>query len=256
MTHPPEEVRSELPVVGNDTVPTPKMRTLAEWDGLDRPSVLQRRTVLKVLAAAAVLPALGCGPAGENSGSGSTAEATPMGSPTANPHALGTPTDPDLLSPVLPWEMILTPEEMGTVAALADVIIPADERSPSASAVGAHLFVNEWVSAPYEGQRRDRVLVRGGLVWLNGEAERRYGAPFADLTAEQQTGICDDICFVPEARQEHRAAARFFDKVRDLVATGFWTTPEGMADLGYRGNVPLASFDGPPREVLERLGLA
>jgi hypothetical protein len=28
-----------------------------------------------------------------------------------------------------------------------------------------------------------------------------------------------------------------------------------MKDLGYVGNVPLASFDGPPVEVLRRLGL-
>ena len=29
-----------------------------------------------------------------------------------------------------------------------------------------------------------------------------------------------------------------------------------MRDLGYVGNVPVPSWDGPPAEVLERLGLA
>ena len=29
-----------------------------------------------------------------------------------------------------------------------------------------------------------------------------------------------------------------------------------MKDIGYRGNVALEKFDGPPREVLERVGLA
>ena len=218
------------------------------------PTVIERRTVLKVLAAAAAVPALGCEP---GTGTGSDTEAAPTpDQPLQNPLSVGTPTDPDLLSPVIPWEMVLTEDEMRTVGALADVILPADDRSPSATQVGAHHFVNEWVSAPYDGQRQDLVLVRGGLIWLNTESVARFGAPFADLDPTGQREICDDICYLPQAAPEHRAAARFFDKIRDLVSTGFWTTPEGMADLGYVGNVPLATFDGPPPEVLERLGLS
>lgn len=112
------------------------------------------------------------------------------------------------------------------------------------------------MSAPYDGNREDLVLVRGGLMWLDVESGRRFGRPFAELATGEQHTICDDICHLERARPEHRAAARFFDRVRDLVATAFWTTEEGMADLGYRGNQPLARWDGPPREVLERLGLA
>ncbi|MCG8469161.1 MAG: gluconate 2-dehydrogenase subunit 3 family protein, partial [Gemmatimonadetes bacterium] len=65
----------------------------------------------------------------------------------------------------------------------------------------------------------------------------------------------DDICYAPNAAPGYEAAARFFDKVRDLTSTAFWTTEEGMADLGFVGNRPMATFEGPPREVLERLGL-
>jgi len=219
------------------------------------PTVVHRRTVLKVLAAAAAVPALACEPGANGSTETGAAGTGIADQPATNPHALGTPTDPDLLSPVVPWDMILTDAEMITVAALADVIIPADDHSPSASAVGAHDFVNEWVSAPFDGQRRDLILVRGGLVWLNGQASERFDSSFADLTGEQQRSICDEICYLPDAAPDLRRWARFFDKVRDLVSTGFWTTPEGMADLGYRGNVPLASFDGPPPDVLEALDL-
>ena len=52
-----------------------------------------------------------------------------------------------------------------------------------------------------------------------------------------------------------QAHTHFFDKVRDLTSTAFWTTDEGMADLGFVGNRPMASFEGPPPEVLRRLGL-
>ncbi len=219
----------------------------------DDPMVMKRRTALKVLAAAAAVPAIGCEP------SARTADAAASGAPPqpeSNPLAAGTLTDPDLLAPLVPWDMLLTEGEMATVAALADMIIPADERSPSATAVGAHHFVNEWVSAPYEGQARDLVLVRGGLVWLNAESVERFDRTFSDLSDDERGAILDDIRYLPEAAPEFRTGARFFDKMRDLVATGFWTTDEGMVDLGYQGNVPLPSFDGPPRDVLDRLGLS
>ena len=252
------------------TLGLPGRRPLAEWvpespappesapDALcetleEDPALMRRRTALKVLAAAAAVPALGCQP---GSPDGGDAEASMPPQPADNPLATGTPTDPDLIAPSVPWPMLLTDAELVTVAALADLIIPADDRSPSASSVGAHDFVNEWVSAPYEGQRRDLVLVRGGLTWLNSDSTSRFGREFAALTEGEQRQICDPISYLPEAPRELRAAARFFDKMRDLVSTAFWTTPEGMADLGYQGNVPLPSFDGPPREVLERLGLA
>jgi len=150
---------------------------------------------------------------------------------------------------------VLTEDELATLASLCDVIIPADERSPGAARLGAHEFIDEWVSAPYDGNRGDLVLVRGGLAWLDVEARERFGTEFTGLTLDQKHGICDDICYAPDAEPGYRAAARFFDRVRDLTATAFWTTEEGMADLGFVGNRPMASFEGPPREVLERLGL-
>ncbi|MYJ18602.1 MAG: gluconate 2-dehydrogenase subunit 3 family protein, partial [Gemmatimonadetes bacterium] len=175
--------------------------------------------------------------------------------PPSNPLAAGTAADPDLLAPVVPWEMVLTDEEMRLVAALSDVIIPADERSPSASEVGVPDYVNEFVSAPAHTEQLTQL--RGGLAWLNREARERFGAgDFPALTVEQQHEICDEIRFEPDAPAELKPHARFFDAFRDMISTGFWTTEEGMRDLGYVGNIPLPSFDGPPPEVLEQLGLS
>ena len=63
------------------------------------------------------------------------------------------------------------------------------------------------------------------------------------------------MIFVTNAAPEFKVAARFFDKVRDLTSTAFWTTDEGMADLGFVGNRPMPSFEGPPPEVLRLLRL-
>jgi len=166
-----------------------------------------------------------------------------------------TPSDPDLIRPTSLWERVLTAEEMLTVATLCDVIIPADSQSPSASSVGVPDFINEYVSAPYPAQQRDQILIRGGLAWLNTEATKRFGVRFIQLTAEQHRRICDDIKYLPDAPPELAGAARFFAKFRDLTATGFYTTDEGMADIGYIGNIAMSRFDGPPPEVLGYLGL-
>ena len=230
---------------------------------------ITRRRALKVLAGATALGAApSCtieevkrdGAGGRGTGAGratDSAHKTLSGfepPPPTNPLAAGTPTDPDMLSPVVPWELVLTDEEMRQVAALADVIIPADERSPSASAVGVPDYINEFVSAP--AHREHLTRLRGGLAWMNRTARERFGAAdFPALTAAQKHRICDEIRFGPEAPRALWPQARFFDEFRDMVSTGFWTTEEGMRDLGYVGNVPLPSWDGPPPEVLERLGL-
>ena len=231
-----------------------------ERDDATGPTSLDRRTALKVIAASAALAgAPACapdtGPAGSETDDAHTRLSGFDPVPPSNPLAAGTPTDPDLLAPVVTWEPQLNEAEMETVTALCDLIIPADERSPAASAVGVPDYVNEYVSAPYPGQQEDLVLVRGGLAWLNRTGQDRFGAPFAALSPDQQQTICDPLRYEPDAPDDLKVQARFFDRFRDITSTGFWTTDEGMRDLGYMGNVPLPSFDGPPPQVLNALGL-
>jgi hypothetical protein len=167
--------------------------------------------------------------------------------------------DPDLLREYHPgelWPLTFTAAERRACAALCDVVIPADEHSPSAAALGVPDFIDEWISAPYPDQRRDRPVIVEGLAWIDAETRRRFKTNFADASAAQKTALCDDICHEPKAAAEFKSAARFFARFRDLTATGFYTTPEGMKDAGYTGNTPLPSFNGPPPEALKRVGLA
>ncbi|HEY0924311.1 gluconate 2-dehydrogenase subunit 3 family protein [Rheinheimera pacifica] len=206
---------------------------------------LKRRDALKLLATAAVsIPVLGM-----------AGHAAAVTAKTKGAELIYRPTDPDMLKPVVPWSMTLTQAELDDLAVLADIIIPADAQSPSAASLGAQHFINEWVSAPYPQQKADLVLVRGGLVWLNGEAKKRFGKAFAKLSTAEQRQICDDICYEPKAAANLKHGARFFAKVRDLTATAFYTTEPGMADIGYIGNKPMANFDGPSDEVLRKLKL-
>ena len=173
--------------------------------------------------------------------------------------AVGYGTDPDLLKNYKPgdlWPLTFTEAQRHTVAMLCDVIIPADGKSPAPSTLGVPDFIDEWISAPYPGHDRDRETVVKGLEWLDAESQRRFGRDFSGLIYIQIAAICDDICHVPTAKPELKTAAQFFKRFRDLTAGGFYTTKEGMKDIGYTGNVQLATFEGPPPEVLKKLGLA
>jgi len=153
------------------------------------------------------------------------------------------------------WPLTMTDAQRRTAAALCATIIPAEGSVPNAADLGVHDFIDEWISSPYPDQRNDRDTVLKGLDWINTETQRRFARDFADLDHAQATAICDDLCHAPDAKPEHAEGAKFFAKFRDLTASGFFTTPEGMKDIGYVGNTPLSEFKGPPREVLEKLGL-
>jgi hypothetical protein len=204
---------------------------------------MDRRTTIKwVLAASAAWPLL-------------EKRAARAGSaPTA--HGYG--RDPNLTANYRPgelWPLTLTAAQRRLAGILADIIIPADDHSPSASAVGVVEFIDEWVSAPYPAHQRDRNTVLGGFTWLDAEAVRRFGKGFSDLDSALQRGICDEICDESRVMPALGAAAKFFALYRDLTAGGFYSTPVGRKDLDFIGNTPLARFEGPPPALLKALNL-
>ena len=47
----------------------------------------------------------------------------------------------------------------------------------------------------------------------------------------------------------------FFTRVRDMTASGFFSSKMGIQDVRYIGNVPMAKWDGCPPEVIAKLGV-
>ncbi len=206
---------------------------------------MDRRTSLKWMLSAAALPLMQL--------TGCSSEQLPK-----LPSGVGYGTDPDLLKVYGPgsiWPLTLDERQRRIAAALCDLIVPADAGAPGAVAVGVVDFINEWVSAPYPQQVADRKQILAGFDWLDAQAEQRFSRSFGESSASQRGAICDDICYLPKARAEFKQAAEFFARYRDLTIGGFCTSPQGRQYLGYVGNVPLASFDGPPSEVLKLVGV-
>ncbi len=224
----------------------PYLVNLSPMSTHDYPRLSRRDAVKWMMTAAASAAVLGRHPL-----SGAVAG-------VAEPVAKGYGTDPLLNKEYKPgefWPLTFTAAQRRTAAALCAVIIPAEAEVPSAASLGVQDFIDEWISAPYPDQRGSRPVVLDGLAWIDAEARRRFQKDFADLDESQSSAICDDICHAPDAKPEFAAAAKFFSQFRDLTASGFYTTPTGMKDIGYVGNTPLPEFKGPPPEVLRKLGL-
>lgn len=180
---------------------------------------------------------------------------------SASPAAVvgkGYGTDPDLTRTYKPgdvWPLTLDAAQRGIVTTLCDLLLPADQYGPAASAVGVPEFIDEWVSAPYPIQMNDRPLILEGIAWLENEAKARFSKGFELLSGAQLREICDDICDARRVKPEWRTAAQFFLKMRSLAAGSYFSTPPGWQAIGYIGNTPMLTFEGPPKEVLDKLGV-
>lgn len=144
-----------------------------------------------------------------------------------------------------------TDEEMATILVLSDIIIPGDGEYPPASETG----VGEFIEFITKDIPEHKIPMRGGLRWLKTESNKRYNKNFTDLSKEEQMAIVDDIAYPNEVKPELRQGAVFFNRIRNLVTTGYFTSKEGIEYLGYMGNKP-NMWDGVPQEVLDKHGLA
>lgn len=148
-------------------------------------------------------------------------------------------------------EKFFTDNEMATITVLADLIIPADDHSGGASDAGVPDFI-EFMS---KDRPEMQTPLRGGLRWLDLESLNRYDKIFKECSESQQTSILDDIAFPDTAKPEMQQGVAFFNRFRDLVASGFWTSKIGIEDIGYQGNKATV-WDGPPQEVMDSLGIS
>jgi gluconate 2-dehydrogenase gamma chain len=145
-----------------------------------------------------------------------------------------------------------TPQEFETVKALADLIIPKDERSGSATEAGAPEFIDYILNEYPDNQ----VAVRGGLAWLDNEMrERTGGQGFITATPAQRTALLDDIAYPTKARPEYSHGVEFFNRFRDMTASAFFSSKMGVADLQYMGNTFITQWDGCPPAALAKLGV-
>jgi hypothetical protein len=169
--------------------------------------------------------------------------------PPISPPGYG--TDPTLFEPVVPWPKTLTEAQLKTAAALCDTILPAEGKWPAPSAVGTHQFIDEWVSAPYPAQADDRMRLLNGFAWVEAQAQARYGKDYAALPEAARAEILGD------AAKAHADGARFLERVKYLTTGAYYTSEQGVEELGYVGNVAIdGDYPGPTPDAFAHLDQA
>lgn len=152
---------------------------------------------------------------------------------------------------ILEAETFFTPHELATVTILADIIIPKDEVSGSAS----DAKVPEFIEFIMKDQPQHQTPMRGGLRWLDVQCLNRYEKTFKECSSVQQMEMVDQIAWPEKAKPEMVQGVAFFNLVRNLTASGFYSSEAGVKDLGYEGNKP-NKWNGVPEDVLAQYNLS
>jgi hypothetical protein len=199
-------------------------------------SAVDRREVLKLLAAAPAAAALTWTEAEAEQAHHAASQARVTAQQTAAPYR----------------PKFFTAHEWATVGMLVNYIIPRDEKSGSATDAG----VPEFMDFMMVDQPTRQTAMRGGLAWIDRECLKRFDKLFVTATDAERRAVLDDIAWPRRARPEMQAGVTFFNSFRDLTASGFFTSRIGMRDLGFMGNTVVREWKGCPDEAVKKLGLA
>lgn len=144
-----------------------------------------------------------------------------------------------------------TAHEMATLAILTDIIVPRDEVSGSAT----DAKVPEFLEFIVKDMPSHQTPLRGGLRWLDLQCLKQFNKAFVDCAEAERIQMVDQIAYPAKAKPEMKQGVSFFNLMRDLTLTGFYTTEIGVKDLGYMGNVP-NKWNGVPEEILKQYNVA
>jgi len=147
-----------------------------------------------------------------------------------------------------------TPPEYAAVRVLADMIIPRDGRSGSATDAGVPEFM-DFMMADQDTSAEARTAMRGGLAWVDAECRRRFGRRLVDCAERNRTALLDQIAWPARAKPELSQGVAFFSAFRDLTASGFWSSEMGVKDLRYQGNTVVPEWTGCPEPALRKIGV-
>ena len=204
-------------------------------------SPFSRREILRLLGVPAVAPAFLAGCRDDE---------------VAGAHHAGQRFRGEMTPAVGTEPTFFTEHEFETVRMLTDYILPADERGPSAAEVGVPEFIDFVMTDDLLGDPRDRqTAIRGGLAWLDNQSRRATGTPFVEATDAQRRALLDRIAYPESAEPADAVGVAFFSRLRDYTAAGYFSSPQGIADLGYVGNVARPEWPGCPAEVERHIGL-
>ena len=131
-------------------------------------------------------------------------------------------------------------QQVRTLEALSETIIPADEHSPGARAARVWEFMDDLVA---DSDQATKTLWTQGVTAVDKMAELEHGKKFAECTPEQQIALLEYI----SQREEIPATVeeKFFVEIKKATVDGYYTSDIGIhQELEYQGNTALPDFPG------------
>ncbi|HEX7904631.1 MAG TPA: gluconate 2-dehydrogenase subunit 3 family protein [Chitinophagaceae bacterium] len=208
---------------------------------------MDRRKSLKLIVTGAVAAPVVI--AGCNTEDKKTGTAAKPGEPVFNLDR--SPDEIKYEKELLAKDKFFTEHEMATITVLADIIIPKDEISGSAS----DAKVPDFIEFIVKDMPQHQTPMKGGLRWLDMQCLKKYDKAFKDCTSAQQIELVDQIAYPKKAKPEMMQGVAFFSLMRNLTASGFYTSEIGVKDIGYAGNTP-NQWNGVPDDVLTQYKVA
>jgi gluconate 2-dehydrogenase gamma chain len=132
------------------------------------------------------------------------------------------------------------------VRVLSDLIIPADDSGPAASAAGVPEYLDDWIAfrTEQDGNQNFQAEILGGLMWLDRECNKACGKNFVDADETIHKQLLDRVAYDKKVAKNDSQGAKFFRDFRNLVVGGYFSSKPGVKALPYLGNVAVAKWTG------------
>ena len=148
-------------------------------------------------------------------------------------------------------EKFFTNQELFTLDKICNLILPPNEFGSIRDAEVVQLI--EFMAKDIPTYKEP---LRNGLIWIDNESKKRFNNLFVDCEITQQENIFDEIAYYDPNKSisDYSEPVQWFNLVRNLTMTGYFTSEVGINELGYKGNIPNI-WDGVPQDVLDQYGL-
>ncbi len=131
-------------------------------------------------------------------------------------------------------------EEVKTLDALSETIIPTDEHSPGAKAAQVSQYLDIIIA---DASPDTKELWKQGIAAANELAANSFGNPYADCSAQQQVAVMSELAGNEDTRGSTQE--RFFHALKRATIDGYYTSSIGIhKDLQYEGNEAMHDFPG------------
>jgi hypothetical protein len=146
----------------------------------------------------------------------------------------------------------LDANQLDTLASLAEAIVPGS------SEAGVAAFVDRLLAVDTRERQRDFLAALGAL---QAESLSRFGKPWLSLDAAQKTVLLTtlstgprsrtprywkpgELVLLPDPPQAPPTLRDRFELVKERIATAYYSSEQGMKELGFTGQMVHAGFPG------------